>query len=1020
MPVRRHSRRALGLMSALLLSTAMAAPAFGEIEEVVVTAQKRAEDIQTVPISITAFTAQDIQAHQIVEFKDLLFNTPNVSYTKGDFYSSDFQIRGIGVTAIGFDQESGVAVHLDDVFLARPPLAEATFYDLDRIEVLRGPQSTLYGRGATGGTVNIITAKPVLDGFHANLEGSLGNYDSHEVRGMVNLPVIDGQLGVRIAGDWLQRDGFTTNVFNGRDIDSRDQFSVRGSVRWEPTSSTTIDAVASVQHEGDSRMRAQKDYCTGDPTGTVGCLPDSISNGVINLNATLGVIGSSVQGINSAFAGTPLAGIGNILGLYDLSEPAQVSPLCLEPGNPCNPSDPRKIYSDFTPQYKANDLFYALNWKQRLADWLNSTLVLGWDKNNVWSQESYYNVATPPFDPARLGNWDAFTGAEGFLHGLLLTLGGPNYANIYAPYFTTVPGALPLSGTKNLGITGGNIRSFETTATAFDQSDFALTQQSAELRFNTDFQGPVNFLLAGYYLHTTNTGNYFVNTPVFDYPGLLVGSIAGLTLAPQLCFATGCILSPSFYHNNADRNALTSKAVFGEVYYDILPDTLKLTGGLRWTQDDKFQRGRIELFSGLVPIGSRNEDVAMQTLVAEGLRDFDCSNGTGESTQSQCPGAGPGPDDVWQINKVTFDKLTGRLVADWTPKTDFTDATLIYASYARGYKAGGFNPGIQPGLGIPKSYAPESIDALELGTKNTLLGATLQANADIWYYNYKGLQVSAIENNTSVNQNIDAKLWGVEGEFLWVPTTNWQFNLSFGTTHSSIGNSQLVDDRNPTAGRGDVLLVKDDTLGPNDGQNCVLYYAGANPGSLPAGFGFIAPPGGVDALAAHGIAHTSFGTCISGDTIIAPNLTFEQALNAQGFSTQDPTGNGTHSGAFVSLSGNNLQNTPDFTVSVGAQYTFDIGGGYTLVPRADYYWQSQMFGRIFNDVADRIDSWGIANAQVTLNGPESMWYVTGWIKNMFDENNITGEYLSAPATGLYTNVFLGDPRTYGATAGIHF
>jgi len=199
----RHSRRALSVTGALLLSTALAAPAFGEIEEVVVTAQKRAEDVQTVPISITAFTAQDLEAHQIVEFKDLVFNTPNVSYTKGDFYSSDLQIRGIGVTAIGFDQESGVAVHLDDVFLARPPLAEATFYDLDRIEVLRGPQSTLYGRGATGGTVNIITAKPVLDGFHANLEASLGNYDFHEVRGMVNLPVIDGQLGVRIAGDWL-------------------------------------------------------------------------------------------------------------------------------------------------------------------------------------------------------------------------------------------------------------------------------------------------------------------------------------------------------------------------------------------------------------------------------------------------------------------------------------------------------------------------------------------------------------------------------------------------------------------------------------------------------------------------------------------------------------------------------------------------------------------------------------------------------------------------------------------------
>ena len=80
-------------------------------------------------------------------------------------------------------------------------------------------------------------------------------------------------------------------------------------------------------------------------------------------------------------------------------------------------------------------------------------------------------------------------------------------------------------------------------------------------------------------------------------------------------------------------------------------------------------------------------------------------------------------------------------------------------------------------------------------------------------------------------------------------------------------------------------------------------------------------------------------------------------LNAFGWLTRiDPTGNGSASGAFVNLKGNELQNTPDFTVSVGAQYTFDLDGGYTLVPRADYYWQTHMFGRIFNDNADPIES----------------------------------------------------------------
>jgi outer membrane receptor protein involved in Fe transport len=286
--------------------------------------------------------------------------------------------------------------------------------------------------------------------------------------------------------------------------------------------------------------------------------------------------------------------------------------------------------------------------------------------------------------------------------------------------------------------------------------------------------------------------------------------------------------------------------------------------------------------------------------------------------------------------------------------------------------------------------------------------------------------VSAIEDNTSVNQNIDAKLWGVEGEFFWVPTTNWQFNLSFGTTHSEIGNSELVDERNPTAGRSDVVLIKDATLGTNVGQNCVIYmidgqtatpadnavfqaYIDQNVQSL-AGV-FFDPPGGSSVLAAHGVAHSNFGTCAA-----IP----ETLLEPFGYSRIDPTGHGSASGAFVNLHGNQLQNTPDFTISVGAQYTFPLGGGYTLVPRTDYYWQTAMFGRIFNDAADKIDAWGVANAQVTLNSPETMWYVTAWVKNIFNKDNITGEYLASATSGLYTNAFIGDPRTYGLTAGVHF
>src|SRR5580700_9120010 len=150
-------------VSALLLSTAITLPALAQIEEVVVTAQRKAENIQDVPIQVSAFSAEDLAAHQITMAKDLQFATPNVTYTKTNFSGDDFNIRGIGNNVITGGGESGVAVSFDNIYLAGATLNLGAFYDLDRIEVLEGPQSTLYGRGATAGTVNIISAKPDLE-----------------------------------------------------------------------------------------------------------------------------------------------------------------------------------------------------------------------------------------------------------------------------------------------------------------------------------------------------------------------------------------------------------------------------------------------------------------------------------------------------------------------------------------------------------------------------------------------------------------------------------------------------------------------------------------------------------------------------------------------------------------------------------------------------------------------------------------------------------------------------------------
>ncbi len=1007
---RLRASKSFGIASALLLSTAIAAPAFGQIEEVVVTAQKKTEDIQTVPIAISAYTSQDLKAHQIDRFQDLQFSTPNVSYTKGNFTDSDFQIRGIGVTAIGYDSESGVAINFNDVYLANPNLADSGFYDLQRIEVLRGPQSTLYGRGATGGVVSVVAAKPELDSFGTDLEATYGNYDYMEVKGMVNVPIVTDKLGLRIAGDWIHHSGFTTNVYDNSHPDDRSQYSVRSSLRWQPNEKTTVDLTAQFSNENDRKMRSQKQLCHTDPSAILGCLPDaSTPGGLVNPNSNSSNIGSSVQSMQALFGPSltatfeglgvpaPIAhamglGYSGALGLFDLTSP------WTPPSG--NPTDPRQINTTFNPRYKAQDNLLSLEWKQSWTSWLDSTVVAGYDREFVWSQESYNNVPGTTIDPMRLAV------AEGTFNALIAG-GGPAYVAAYAPYFS-VPGSLPQSNFSNLGVIGGDY-TYTNSGAAFDQSNGSSTQTSGEIRFNTKFNGPFNAMLAGYYMQYHYQGDYLISAPTLDYPAIIVGGLAGMGV--PFC-STGCVYGPSYYHNDGNYDSLISKSIYGEVYYDAIPDTLKFTLGARWTEDHKFQRGRIAFFSGLVPIGTTNEDAAMAQLVSYGLVNFDASK----------PGA-----NVWQLNQVTYDKWTGRAVADWTPKLDFTDATLVYASYARGYKAGGFNPGLQPGLGIDPQYKPELIDAYELGTKNTLLDGTVQANGDVWYYNYTGLQVSKIVQNTSVNENINAKLYGVEGEFIWAPDEHWQFNLNYSNTHTDIGNSSSINPRSPTNGASNALLVKDGVFSSTVAQNCVLYYNGAAPGSLPAGF--YAPPGGVGALNGVGIPYAAFGTCSAPTTDmhtldptdfpVAGAVNYGQFLAAQGFSTTDPTGKGVYGGVPVNLKGHWLQNTPENTLSIGVQYTEPLENNYRLVGRVDYYWQSDMFGTIFNTSADKISSWDVMNMQLTLSAPDDTWYATAFVKNVMDNNNLTGMYVTAATSGLYTNGFYGDPRTYGITLGVH-
>ena len=195
------------------------------------------QDIDSAPAAITAITADALGPGGIREVRDLAMAVPNLSV--GDQFGVNRTfIRGIGMTSIDLGADGAVAFLQDGAMIPRPSHQLAGFYDLEQVEVLRGPQGTIYGRGATAGVVNMVTKKPTedLDGYLA-LTG--GNYSAYTVEGAIGGPIAGDTVMGRIAGKIDKRDGYGTNLTTGKDIDDRDAYAVRGSLRFKPSDTST-------------------------------------------------------------------------------------------------------------------------------------------------------------------------------------------------------------------------------------------------------------------------------------------------------------------------------------------------------------------------------------------------------------------------------------------------------------------------------------------------------------------------------------------------------------------------------------------------------------------------------------------------------------------------------------------------------------------------------------------------------------------------------------------------------------
>jgi len=242
-----------------LPGTSLAQEQSAAIEEIIVTAQKREQGLQSVPISVTAIDAEGIKAAGIENILDLQFNTPNLLLGR----NSNYTIRGVGTTIFGSSRDAGVGVAVNGVFVQNP-VATAEMYDLQRVEVLRGPQGTLFGRNTTGGLINHVTAK-AGDDFDASLSVQFEDPTGVRSTGFVNFPISDN-VSQRIAYNYVNRDGYTENLYTGNRIDGRDQIAVRSSTHFEFGDSTMADLVIDYYDEDSNRNTSPKALCTPDPT----------------------------------------------------------------------------------------------------------------------------------------------------------------------------------------------------------------------------------------------------------------------------------------------------------------------------------------------------------------------------------------------------------------------------------------------------------------------------------------------------------------------------------------------------------------------------------------------------------------------------------------------------------------------------------------------------------------------------------------------------------------------------------
>jgi iron complex outermembrane receptor protein len=717
-PSYRHLLLAAAGISAMIAATAVQAqeaPAPDVVEEVIVTAQKREQAAVDVPIALTAYSGRRLEALGVEDFADLALFTPGFEVQDQSPNNPGFVMRGITSDSTDSFSEARVSVFQDGVSISKAQGSYVELFDLERVEVAKGPQSTLYGRGALIGAVNVIQAKADPSGFDAAVKVTGGDFNLMQLDGMANLAFGD-VFAIRLAGRWRERDGYVDNLLGGEDFQSVNSAAWRLAMAYEPNDDFRADLLVNWQQDraAGTAFKSLRYNQTDPVTGAV-LDGTGIRDGAA-IGAPAGFIGGHDLGVDRTVQGATLLvkwDINDALTLnsitavrkFDSQESFDADGISLPLLTGLNDAQDKQWSQEFRLNYdnggrfkgfagvswfvSDSDQFIPLQFDERvgLAD-LTGQLNAGAAGSGL--------PANTPAPLAFFGN-TAFTGA--LIQGLVAQLSeNPNTLAFDPAIVLSTPQAQAIAA----NLRGNHVEAVQTTSDLealdiFVDGTWAVTDRfeiSAGLRFTRDDKdtGFRSFTIGG--------------------RSVLGGAVGAAQLAGQ----ANQLIASGIPANVAQGNAMLAQAN-------------AILGAL--------QSPAVQLFpESLLP----NFGLTFQPTANNGDR---------------------------TVMSHTDESFTWRLVGRYAVSDDLN----LYASYARGRRPEILATGAPttPG-GAPRFDAveAETVDSYEIGAKAALADGRVRIDTALYFYDYQNFQTVVQDGVVFTIANAGkAKAYGFEGALDW-------------------------------------------------------------------------------------------------------------------------------------------------------------------------------------------------------------------------------------------------------------